>query len=50
MLFIINTIKTLNFFASLNDSQVDLLTKISTVNSYDKDYILCYEKSQSKQP
>ncbi len=44
-----NAIKTLDFFTTLTDEQIDLLTNISTVSSYDKDYILCYEKSQIKQ-
>ncbi|MCK5110522.1 MAG: Crp/Fnr family transcriptional regulator [Arcobacteraceae bacterium] len=44
-----NAIKTLDFFTTLNDEQIDLLTKISTMSSYDKDYVLCYEKSQTKQ-
>jgi CRP/FNR family transcriptional regulator len=39
-------IKSLDFFASLSDSQVNQLAKISTVNSYNKEYILYYENSK----
>ena len=46
---IINTIKTLNFFTALDDSQTRLLADISNVSSYDKDYILSYEKSKTEQ-
>ena len=46
---VINTIKTLNFFTSLDDNQINLLAKISVVNSYNKDCVLCFEKSQSEQ-
>ena len=40
-------IKSLDFFTSLNNEQVELLASISTVNSYEKDYILHYEKKES---
>ncbi len=49
MSIIKNTIKNLNFFTTLDDKQIDLLSNISTINSYDKDYVLCYEKTQTKQ-
>jgi len=39
-------IKSLDFFASLSDSQVNQLAKISTINSYNKEYILYYENSK----
>ena len=42
-------IKNLNFFTTLNDIQLDLLSNISAIHKYNEDYILCYEKSQSKQ-
>ncbi len=40
-------IKSLDFFSTLNDEDVDLLASISSINSYDKDYILHYEKKES---
>ena len=45
---ITNTIKTLNFFTTLDEVQVELLAAISTIDSYEKDYILSYEKTQSE--
>jgi len=47
-LSITNTIKTLNFFTTLDEVQVELLAAISTIDSYEKDYILSYEKTQSE--
>ncbi len=44
-----NTIKNLNFFTTLDDNQIDLLSNISALDSYDKDYVLCYEKTKTKQ-
>ncbi len=44
-----NMIQSLDFFQSLDEKQIELLTSITTFNSYEKDYILCYEKSQSTQ-
>ncbi|MCK5294982.1 MAG: Crp/Fnr family transcriptional regulator [Arcobacteraceae bacterium] len=46
---IINNIKSLNFFKTLNDKQIELLSSMSMLNSYGKDYILYYEKNQSTQ-
>ncbi|MEA3331898.1 MAG: hypothetical protein U9Q29_09420 [Campylobacterota bacterium] len=40
-------IKSLDFFSTLNDEDVDLLASISSINSYSKDYILHYEKKES---
>lgn len=42
-----NIIESLDFFTSLNSEQLELLTTISSVNTYNKDYILHYEKKQS---
>jgi CRP/FNR family transcriptional regulator len=44
-----STIKSLDFFSSLNIEQIDVLANISSVNSYNKDYILHYEKKESTQ-
>lgn len=41
-----NIIRSLDFFSSLNDKQIDILAAISSVNSYSKDYVLYYEKSE----
>ena len=43
----LNTVKEIQIFSSLNDTQVELLCDISSVDDYDKDYVLCYEKTQS---
>lgn len=43
-----NTIKTLDFFTALSDEQINLLVDMSAISFYDKDYILCYEKSKTK--
>ena len=42
-----NVIKSLDFFATLNDIQVDILVGMSSLDSYDEDYVLFYEKSQT---
>ena len=42
-----NSINSLNFFATLDEQQVDLLASISTVNNYTKDYILHYEQKHT---
>ena len=42
-----NIISSLDFFNTLNDEQITMLTKISSINSYTKDYVLHYEKSDS---
>ncbi len=39
-----NVITSLNFFSTLNIQQIELLTSISTINNYNKDYILHYEQ------
>ena len=43
-----NTIESLDFFSSLNEQQIELLTSISTIHSYTKDYILHYEKKENE--
>jgi len=43
-----NIIKSLNFFSCLNENQLDRLIEISTINTYDENYILNYEKTQTK--
>lgn len=42
-------IKSLDFFKSLNDSNIDLIASISHLNSYNKNYILNYEKKENNQ-
>ncbi|MFK5976634.1 MAG: Crp/Fnr family transcriptional regulator [Sulfurovum sp.] len=42
-----STIESLDFFGSLDEREIDLLANISTIQSYDNDYILFYEKQQS---
>ena len=44
-----DSIKSLDFFSSLNDEQINDLISISTINSYDENYILYYEKKQNPQ-
>jgi len=44
-----NAIQNLNFFTTLDDKQIDMLVEISSLNFYKKNYVLCYEKSQSRQ-
>ena len=46
---ILNTIKSLDFFTSLDNKQIELLSTISSVDTYDKDYLLCYEKNRTEQ-
>jgi len=46
-LFTKNIIKSLDFFKTLNAQEIDLLTSISTVLTYSKDYVLHYEKQKS---
>jgi len=40
------SIKSINFFSSLSEKQVDLLSSISTLHSYSKEYIVHYEKKE----
>ncbi len=40
-------INSLDFFKTLNTKEVELLSSISTQNSYSSDYILHYEKQES---
>ena len=42
-----NIIKSLNFFTTLTDKQIEVLVNISTVDSYDENYILYYEKDKT---
>ena len=39
-----NVITSLNFFSTLNTQQIELLASISTINNYNKDYMLHYEQ------
>jgi len=41
------SIKSVDFFASLDTKQVELLSSISTINNYNKDYILYYENKEN---
>lgn len=45
MSIIHNAIKSLDFFNTLTTTQTELLAKDSTLDSYNKDYLLCYEKT-----
>ena len=38
---------SIDFFSSLNEEQIDLLSSISTIHSYSKEYIIHYEKKES---
>ena len=42
-----NIISSVSFFSSLNEEQLEFITTISVINSYEKNYILHYEKDQS---
>jgi len=42
-------IKQLDFFKTLTKDQLNILYSISTIKSYKKDYILCYEKTKNKE-
>lgn len=44
-----NTISSTEFFSSLSEDNINILTSISTLNSYSKNYILNYEKKESNQ-
>lgn len=44
-----NTISSIEFFSSLSEDNINILTSISTLNSYSKNYILNYEKKESNQ-
>jgi len=41
-----SAIASLNFFSSLNEEQIELLTSISTINTYAKEYVVYYEKNR----
>jgi len=41
-----NKIKSLSFFQNLNENQLDKLVKISSIDTYDEEYILYYENEQ----
>jgi len=43
-----DTILSIDFFSSLNGEQINLLSEISTVHSYTKDYIVHYEKKENE--
>ena len=42
-----NIINSLDFFKTLNIKDVELLSSISVIHSFSRDYILCYEKQES---
>jgi len=42
-----NTIKSLDFFTTLNDQELDNLAQISHVTNYNENYILSYEKAET---
>ncbi|WP_294966500.1 Crp/Fnr family transcriptional regulator [Sulfurimonas sp.] len=42
-----STIESLDFFKTLNSQEIELLTSISTIHSYNSEYILYYEKEHS---
>jgi len=41
------TIKSIDFFSSLDEKQLDTLSSISTIQTYTKNYVLHYEKKQN---
>ncbi len=41
-----NALASLDFFSSLNEEQKELLSSISHINSFSKDYVVHYEKKQ----
>jgi len=41
-------ISSIDFFSSLNEEQIDLLSSISMIHSYPKNYILHYERENNK--
>ncbi len=42
-----NIISNIDFFSSLTKDELEIITDISIINSYEKDYILYYEKEYS---
>ena len=42
------TLLSIDFFSSLDEDNLNLLTSISSINSYSKDYTLHYEKKESE--
>ena len=40
-------LSSLDFFSALDEEQIKLLSSISTLNSYSKDYVVHYEKQQN---
>ena len=42
-----NSIKNLTFFRSLNEDEIDKLSNISSLKSYNKEFILSYEQTQT---
>ena len=42
-----NCIKTLSFFSKLSETQFNILSNISVIDTYNENYILCYEKTKS---
>ena len=42
-----DTVSSLSFFSSLNKENIELLSSISTLHNYSKEYIVHYEKKQS---
>lgn len=42
-----STITSLDFFKTLNDKELEQLSCISSINSYNSDYVLYYEKEES---
>ena len=44
---ILKTVKDMNIFRTLTDKQTELICEISTVDNHTKDYVLCYERTES---
>ena len=42
-----NKIRSLDFFKTISDGQLELLLQISSVDIYNKDYVFCYENETS---
>ena len=41
------TIASIDFFSSLSEEQLDILSSISTIHAYSKEYIIHYEKKEN---
>ena len=44
-----DTIKSIDFFSSLNEEEIDMLASFSTLSSLDENYVIHYEKKESNE-